>query len=141
MSSRRTSGPITAGVGCLTGGLTRSLDRQAAAYGSPLSRTFAGTTVEGAALDLARYILLHPVGDLDQPPPRPLEERHHAIHVAVARQRNFDLALALGHLRLRFLQRVRLRQRLVDLTGDGRLARRQFCLELLIVGLQPANFR
>src|SRR5207302_7525452 len=42
--------------------------------------TFAGTTVEGAALDLARYILLHPVGDLDQPPPRPLEERHHAIH-------------------------------------------------------------
>src|SRR3982074_2223075 len=45
-------------------------------------------------------VLLHPVGHLDQPPPRLLEERHHAIHVAVARQRNLDLALAFGCLRL-----------------------------------------
>src|SRR5436309_12073263 len=37
----------------------------------------------------------------------------------------FDLALALGHLRLRLLQRVRLRQRLVDLARDGRLADRK----------------
>src|SRR6266446_9534932 len=72
--------------------------------------------------NLAGEVLLHSVGYIDQPPPRPLEERHHAIHVAVARQRNFDLALALGHLRLRLFQRVRLRQRLVDLAGDGWLA-------------------
>src|SRR5258707_8536303 len=118
---------------------TRSLNREAAAYGSPLSR---GTTrgKSAGASNLAGDVLLHLVGDLDQPPPRPLQERHHAIHVAVARQRNFDLALALGHLRLRLLQRVRFRQRLVDLAGDGRLAGRQFCPELFLVGLQPADF-
>ena len=40
---------------------------------------------------------------------------HHPIHVAVARQRDFDLAFALGRLRFGFFQRVRFRQRLVVL--------------------------
>src|SRR6187401_117527 len=50
-------------------------------------------------------ILLHTVGHLDQPPPGFLEEGHHAVHVAVTRQRDFDLALALSDLRLRLFQR------------------------------------
>src|SRR5882757_7329145 len=106
-------------------------------YGSLLSQ---GRRSKGPS-NLAGDVLLHPVSHLDQPPPRLLEKRHHAIHVAVARQRNFNLALAIGHLRLVLFQRVRLRQRLVDLAGDGRLARRQLRFELFIVGLQPANFR
>ena len=40
-----------------------------------------------------------------------------------------------------FFSEVRLRQRLVDLAGDDRLARRQFRLEFFIVGQQPADFR
>src|ERR1700738_5605976 len=71
--------------------------------------------------NLAGDVLLHPVGHLDQPPPRLLQKRHHAIHVAIARERNFDLALALGYLRLGLFQRVRLRQRLVDLSGEHKL--------------------
>src|SRR5260370_30221174 len=72
---------------------------------------FAGTTRgKSTVSNLAGDVLLHPVGHLDQPPPSLLEERHHAIHVAVARQRNFDLAFALGHLRLGLFQRVGLRQ-------------------------------
>src|SRR2546430_3310518 len=115
MSSRRTPGPITTDVGSLQEASARSLIREAAAW----VPAFAGTTKgkSAGASNLSGDVLLHPVGDLDQPPPRPLEERHHAIHVAVARQRNFDLALALGHLRLRLFQRVRLRQRLGDLAG------------------------
>src|SRR5258708_5643865 len=75
------------------------------------------------AISAAESIKPPPAGVCrEHAPPRPLEERHHAIHVAVARQRNFDLALALGHLWLRLLQGVRLRQRLVDLAADGRLA-------------------
>src|SRR5450759_750336 len=66
---------------------------------------------EYASSNLAAEVLLHPVGHLDQPPPRALQKRHHAIHVAVAGQRDFDLALALGDLRLGLFQRVRLRQR------------------------------
>ena len=58
-----------------------------------------------------------------------------AIHVAIARQRDFDLALAVGRFRFGLFQRVRLRQRFVDLAGDRRFARRQFALELFIVGL------
>src|SRR6266516_4450149 len=38
MSSRRTPGPITTDVGSLQEASTRSLIREAAAYGSPLSR-------------------------------------------------------------------------------------------------------
>src|SRR5712675_2819550 len=59
---------------------------------------FAHPTKSGPASNLAGDVLLHPVGHLDQPPPRLLQERHHPIHVAVARQRYFDLALAVGHL-------------------------------------------
>src|SRR5436309_9825178 len=87
---------------------------------------FAGTTRERARAgpsNLAVDVPLHPVGHLDQAPPGPLEERHHAVHVTVARQRNFDLALALGHLRLALLQRIRFRQRLFDLAGHRGLAR------------------
>ena len=40
-----------------------------------------------------------------------------------------------------FFSEFALRQRFVDLAGDGRLARRQLGLELFIVGLQPADFR
>src|SRR5207253_10938213 len=64
--------------------------------------------------NLAVDVLLHLVGYLDQSPPRPLQERHHALHVAVARQRDFDLAFAFGDLRLALLQRIRFRQRLFD---------------------------
>src|ERR1043166_8644174 len=82
---------------------------------------------------------LHAIGHLHQTPPGPLQERHHAIHVAVARQRDFDLALAVGHLRLARLQRVRFRQWLFDLAGDRRLALGELGLEPFIVGLQPDN--
>src|SRR6478736_4643970 len=34
------------------------------------------------------HILLHAVGHFDQPPPGLFEERHHAVHVAVAGQRD-----------------------------------------------------
>ena len=44
-------------------------------------------------------------------------------------------------LRLRRLERVRFRQRLVDLARHGRLARRQFRFQLFVLGLQPADFR
>src|ERR1700754_4213924 len=51
-------------------------------------------------LDLARNILLHAIGHLDQPPPGLFQKRHHTIEVAVARQRYFELALAVRDLRL-----------------------------------------
>src|ERR1700710_1190605 len=79
------------------------------------------------ASNLAGDVLLHPVGHVDQAPPCPLEERHHAIHVAIARQRNFYLALAVGDFRLGLLQRVRLRQRLLDLAGHRGFAGGEFC--------------
>src|ERR1700731_3487649 len=60
-------------------------------------RRSPGRRAEGAS-NLAGDVLLHPVGHLDQPPPRLFQERHHAIHVAVARQWNFDLALTVGNL-------------------------------------------
>src|SRR6202022_1293194 len=56
--------------------------------------------------NLAADVLLHAVGHLDQPAPCLLQERHHAVQVAIARQRNLDLALALGDLRLRLPQRI-----------------------------------
>src|SRR5882757_813282 len=61
---------------------------------------FAGTTRSGTAgpSDPAVDVALHAVGHLDQPAPRLFQERHHAVHVAVARQRDLDLALALGGL-------------------------------------------
>src|SRR6185312_8582799 len=101
---------------------------------------FAGTTRENpirVPSNLAVDIPLHPVGHFDQAPPGLLEERHHAIHVAVARQRDFDLALALRHLRLGRLQRIRFRQRLFDLAGHCRLARGEVRLESFGLGLQP----
>src|ERR1700744_1519955 len=55
---------------------------------------------------LAADVLLHPTGHLDQPPPRLFEERHHPVHVAFARQWNFDLAFALGRLWLGLLKRI-----------------------------------
>src|SRR5882757_10778521 len=94
---------------------------------------------KSAGLDLARYVLLHAVGHLDQPPPGLFQKSHHAVHVAVARQRNFDLALALGDLRLRLLQLIRFRQRFVDLAGDRRIALGQLGLQFFIIGLQPAD--
>src|ERR1700728_2175907 len=72
--------------------------------------------------DLAADVFLHPVGHLDQPPPRLFEERHDPVHVAVAGQRDFDLAFALGRLRLGLFQRVRFRQRLVGFTFGSRRA-------------------
>src|SRR5690349_14103909 len=65
-----------------------------------LRAVIKGTPSNPAAVDVP----LHPVGHFDQAPPGPLQERHHAIHVAVARQRDFDLALAFRHLRLALLQ-------------------------------------
>src|ERR1700710_2576486 len=59
------------------------------------------TTVDGALRDndldeitsyLPGKILLHALRHLHQPPPGLLQERHHAIHVAIARQGDFDLA-------------------------------------------------
>ena len=41
----------------------------------------------------------------------------------------------------RLFQRVRFRQRLLDLAGDRGLARRELRLQLFIFGLQPADFR
>jgi hypothetical protein len=40
--------------------------------------------------DSAGLIALNARGHLDQPPPGALDERHHAIHVAIARQWNLD---------------------------------------------------
>ena len=76
-------------------------------HGGPRPRDLMVRDAQGALLtmrthqlNLAGDVLLHPIGHLDQPPPRLLQKRHHPIHVAVARQRNFDFALTLGHLRL-----------------------------------------
>src|SRR5882672_12633818 len=127
----------------------RSFLRKSSTEGRPKSRgrsvwvpAFAGTTAESAPLprsNLAVDVPLHPVSHLDPTPPGPLQERHHAIHVAVARQRDFDLALALGYLRLALLQRIRFRQRLFDLAGHGGLTLGELGLEPFIVGLQPDN--
>src|SRR5258708_2101396 len=68
--------------------------------------------------NLAADVLLHPVGHFNQPAPGLFQKRHHAIHVAVARQWNFDFALAFGDLWLRLFQRVRLWQGFVDLAAD-----------------------
>src|ERR1700730_7913149 len=68
-------------------------------YGSLLSQCFRRDDKKGCS-NLAVEVLLHPIGHLDQPSPRLFEKRHHAIHVAVTRQRNFDFALTLGHFRL-----------------------------------------
>src|SRR5262245_8827840 len=94
-------------------------------YGLMVRGTRSRAPHHEALLNLAAGVPLHPVGHLDQAPPRPLQKRHHAIHVAVARQRDFDLALALAlrHLRLALLQRVRFRQRFFDLAGHRGLAR------------------
>src|SRR6187455_2103553 len=48
--------------------------------------------------NLARNVFLYPVGHLHQPLPGLLQKAHHAIHVAIARQRNFYFALAIGGL-------------------------------------------
>src|SRR5215475_16230803 len=84
-------------------------------------------------------VLLDAVGHLDQTPPGALQERHYAVHVAVARQRDFDLALALGDFRLRLSERVRLRHRVlrhrvVALAGNGALALGKLRLELFVLG-------
>src|SRR4051812_21819299 len=108
-------------------------------------------TVEGAesedAVDrlmrgssnLAPDVLLHAVGHLDQPPPRFFQKRHHAVHVAVARQRDFDLPLALGNSGLRLLQRIRLRQLLVRLARDSTALPGELRFQFFIVGLQPSD--
>src|SRR5207248_6465950 len=83
--------------------------------------------------NLAGDILLQSICHLDQPAPSLLQKRHRTIHVAVARQRNLNFAFALGCLRFNLLQRV-------GLAGYSRLTGRQFRLELLVVGLQPADF-
>src|SRR6202790_58411 len=117
---RRTPGPITTGAGCHgRGPLLPSTSRGHGALGCGLP------PVRLATSNLAGDVLLHPVGHLDQPPPGPLQERHHAIHVAIARQRNFDLALALGPLRLALFHRVGFRQRLVGLSGQEKVRRPQ----------------
>src|ERR1700747_1344249 len=79
-------------------------------------------------------VLLHPVRHLDQTPPRPFKERHHTIHVAIARQWNFEFALTLVDLRIRFPKRVRFWQGPFDLAVDRGLTRGQFGLELLQFG-------
>src|SRR3954468_5023376 len=109
----------------------------------------AAATREGAERDndsdevtsnLPGNILLAALGHLDHPPPGLLQERHHAIHVAIARQGDFDLAFGVG-LRGGRLERIGLRQRLIDLAGHRRLARRQLRFQLFVVALQPADFR
>src|SRR5258708_5692510 len=93
-----------------------------------------GRHAEGVrpASNLAADVLLHPVGHVDQPSPRLLQERHHAIHVAVAGQRDFDLALALAQLRLGLFQLVRLRQRssILPVTVGSRAASCAFSFSL-----------
>src|ERR1700745_4506061 len=68
-------------------------------------------------------VLLHPVRHLDQTPPRPFKERHHTIHVAIARQWNFEFALTLVGLRNGFPKRVRFWQGHFDLAVDRGLTR------------------
>src|SRR4051794_17955270 len=67
---------------------------------------WAGTRRGSDARDsnLSGDVLLHPVRHVDQAAPGTLDKRHHAVHVAVARQRNLDLALALRHLGLGLFQ-------------------------------------
>src|SRR5215475_1713533 len=89
-------------------------------------------------------VLLDAVGHFNQTPPGAFQERHHAVHVAVARQRDFDLALALGDLRLRLSERVRLRDRVLRhrflaLAGHRTLALGKLRLELFVLGLQPTD--
>src|SRR3954454_24167470 len=90
--------------------------------------------------NLPGKILLHAVRHLDQPPPGLLQERHHAIHVAIARQGNLDLALGLG-FRCRRLQRLLLPQPLVNLAGGRRLPRRQLRFQLFVLALQAPDLR
>src|SRR6478736_3640823 len=87
--------------------------------------------------NLPRDVLLHAVGHVDQPAPGLFQERHHPIDILVAGQRNLDLAVPLGDLRV-LLERIGFRQRLVDLAGHGR-PRRDLPLQLLDFGLEPAD--
>jgi hypothetical protein len=111
LSSRRRPGPITTNVGYC--GRYQLLLRKTEKPQSrdkcnlrwdPGLRQDDSQRNDATPSNLAGGILLHPVGHLDQPPPRLLQKRHHAIHVAVARQRDFDVALTLGYLWLRFFQ-------------------------------------
>src|SRR6187399_2087582 len=93
-----------------------------------------------ARSNLPRHVLLYAVGHVDQPTPGLFQERHHAIDVLVARQRDLDPAVTLGSLwfsclRLRLLERVGFRQRLVDLARHGR-SRREPSLQRLDFGLE-----
>src|SRR5882757_6051488 len=108
---------------------------------------FAATTIDqGPSSNLPRNVLLHAVGYFDQPPPGALHERHQAVHVLVARQRNLQLALALGCLRLsrlglrRFgLSRIwrglsiRLRQRLAGLAFHRAVTGGELRLQLFVL--------
>src|ERR1700722_4748431 len=75
----------------------------AGVMGPGLRRATRGSGNRLLALNLAGDVLLHPVGHLDQPPPCLFQKRHHAIHVLIARQRDLNLARAIGPLGLGFL--------------------------------------
>ena len=96
-------------------------NREAAAYGS---RRSPGRLRIPAASNPAGDVLLHPVGHVDQPPPGLLQKRHHRDPCRGRSAAEFRSCARRRHLRFGLFQRVRLRQRLVDLAGDGRLARR-----------------
>src|SRR6516225_6339911 len=88
-------------------------------------------------LDFPRNVLLHAIGHVDQSAPGALQKRHHAVHVLIARQRNLDLAFALGGLRRGLL--VRFRQCLIGLVGGGGFARGQLRLQLFVLRLQASD--
>src|SRR4051812_37278853 len=66
------------------------------------------------SLDSAANVALHAVGHLHKAPPRVLDEAHHAVEIAIARQRPLGLALAVGGA---WFHAILLGQRAVCLAG------------------------
>ena len=89
----------------MVGALTVDGAERESDFGGSINSLSVVPRKQGRLSNPAADVLLHPAGHVDQPPPRPLDERHHPIHVLVARQRNFDLALTFGDFRLGLFQR------------------------------------
>src|SRR5581483_873008 len=109
--------------------------RWPATFATPTAWGGPGLRRDDTTSNPPRGVLLHSVGHVDQAPPGAFQEGHRAIKIGIAGQRNFDLAPAVRFGRDLL---VRFGQGFIGLAWRV-LARRELRLQLLVLGLQPAD--